>query len=185
MLQLQRATGKTEADLVASPDVLAKADSMPYGELHQEFSELLFYTSLRDMLKAAGYTNFSWRDLHSPTPKRLQCQLSAIVNLFKYLEGQIPFYGELQNQVRSSPTHSMIQICALTLEYSSAKTFSMPMVQLLGNTRSSRSRKSTLSKLRKQTSEQWRRPYANVRNWRWRLPTITRYRPQRERKLPR
>jgi Nuf2 family len=106
--QLQRTTGKTEADLVASPNVLAKADSIPYGELHQEFSELLFYASLRDLFKAAGYNNFSWRDLHCPTPKRLQCQLSAIVNFLMFLEGQFQIYGELQSQVRWKRTHALV-----------------------------------------------------------------------------
>jgi Nuf2 family len=91
--------------------MLAKADSIPYGELHQEFSELLFYTSLRDMLKAAGYNNFSWRDLHCPTPKRLQCQLSAIVNLLMFLEGQVPIYNDFQSQVRSERTVALVQTC--------------------------------------------------------------------------
>jgi Nuf2 family len=97
--QLEVCSGKTENDFGPTPEMTAKINSLPYPELHQDVSEMQFYCYLRDMLKVAGYANFSWRDLHNPTPKRLQYQLSAIFNLAKHREDQLLLYKELNEPV--------------------------------------------------------------------------------------
>ena len=81
--------------------MIEMAASKPYPELHQEFSELQFYTCLRDLLTLSGYASFSWRDIHCPTAKRLRYQLSAIINLAKYREDQLRVYAELNEPVRT------------------------------------------------------------------------------------
>jgi hypothetical protein len=81
--------------------MLAKAATMPYPELHQDFGDLQFYTCLRDLFTDAGYDTFSWRDLHAPTPKRLRIQLSAIINMAKFREEQLQMYRELNEPVRT------------------------------------------------------------------------------------
>lgn len=53
------------------------------------------------MLETAGYTNFSWRDLHAPTAKRLRYQLSAIINLAKFRDDFIWVLEGLNEQVRN------------------------------------------------------------------------------------
>ena len=80
--------------------MLAKAATLPFPELHQDFTEMQFYTCLRDLMTCAGYATFSWRDLHVPTPKRLRYQLSAIINLAKFREEQLKVYQELNEPVR-------------------------------------------------------------------------------------
>jgi len=99
--QLEVCAGKTEKDFVATPALLHKVveKRLPYPELHQEWSELHFYTALRDMLENCGYNNFSWRDLYAPTKKRYQTQLSAILNLAKFREEQLELYGALTEPV--------------------------------------------------------------------------------------
>ena len=99
--QLEVCAGKTEKDFVATQALLHKVveQRLPYPELHQEWSELRFYTALRDMLENCGYNNFSWRDLYAPTKKRYQTQLSAILNLAKFREEQLELYGALTEPV--------------------------------------------------------------------------------------
>lgn len=111
--KLEVCTGKNEQDFVATPEMLAKAATMPYPELHQAstFNELQFYTCLRDFLAQAGYPNFSWRDLHVPTPKRLRFQLSAIINMAKFREEQLQIYQELIQPVR--PFLYIVRVCLL------------------------------------------------------------------------
>jgi hypothetical protein len=99
--QLEVCAGKTEEDFLPTPEMLAKAATMPYPELHQDFGELLFYTCLRGFLAGAGYDSFSFRDLYAPTTWRLRIQLSAIINLAKIREEQLQMYRELFEQVRT------------------------------------------------------------------------------------
>ena len=80
-------------------------NTLEYSELHpsDSFIETQFFTSLRKLLEQCLYTEFSWRDLHVPTSKRLRTQLSAIINLVKYLEGeQIKIFNELNGPVRQN-----------------------------------------------------------------------------------
>lgn len=80
-------------------DYVKKLD---YPELHQpdSFTEMQFFLALRKLMEQCLYTEFSWRDLHMPTAKRLRIQLSALINLVKYLEGeQIKVFNELNGPV--------------------------------------------------------------------------------------
>lgn len=107
-IQLEFCTGKTEADFQASPAVLAKAESMEYPSLHEDFSELKFFLALRDFLTVCGYHGFSFRDLHAPTAKRLRDQLSAIINMAKFRDEQSQVYFELCRQVRTNSSSWII-----------------------------------------------------------------------------
>jgi Nuf2 family len=100
LLQLEVCAGKREEDFTPSSTMIATAATKPFPELHQEFTELQFFTNLRDLMTTAGYASFSWRDLHCPTTKRLRYQLSAIINLAKYREEQLRVYAELNEPVR-------------------------------------------------------------------------------------
>jgi Nuf2 family len=63
--------------------------------LHCNFVDFLFFLELRSIVEAAGYDKFSLRDLHTPTPRRLQIILSNLINFCKYREQQIPVYTSL------------------------------------------------------------------------------------------
>ena len=99
--QLEVCAGKTpEKDFVSTPPAVERLNAItPHPELHQEWSELRFYVALRDMLEIAGYDNFSFRDLHAPTKKRWQQQLSAVINLAKFREDQLELYAALTEPV--------------------------------------------------------------------------------------
>ena len=80
-------------------DYVAKLD---FPELHkpESFTEMQFFLALRKLISQCLYNEFSWRDLHLPTSKRLRIQLSAVINLVKYLEGeQIKIFNELNGPV--------------------------------------------------------------------------------------
>lgn len=106
-IQLEICAGKTDVDFVAPRSVLDKIQvSVPYPELYQNcWSELRFFTALRDLLLDCGYDNFSWRDLYQPNRKRYQHQLSAILNLAKYREEQLELYAVLTEPVSSLTAH--------------------------------------------------------------------------------
>jgi hypothetical protein len=76
------------------------AETMPYSSLHQDFGEVKFFRALRDCMMTTGLPDFSWRDLHVPTAKRLRYQLSAVINLAKFREEQLRVYAELNEPVR-------------------------------------------------------------------------------------
>jgi hypothetical protein len=78
----------------------ATAETMPYASLHQDFGEVKFFRSLRECMITTGLPDFSWRDLHAPTAKRLRFQLSAVINLAKFREEQLKVYAELNEPVR-------------------------------------------------------------------------------------
>lgn len=64
-------------------------------ELHDDFVDILFFKEMRQFMKTCGITDFSWKDLHYPTAKRLRCQLSAIINMAKFREEQLGLYEQL------------------------------------------------------------------------------------------
>jgi kinetochore protein Nuf2 len=64
-------------------------------ELHEEFVDILFFKEMRKLMKTCGIVDFSWKDLHYPTAKRLRWQLSAIINMAKFREDQLKVYHEL------------------------------------------------------------------------------------------
>ena len=76
------------------------AETMPYSSLHQDFGAVKFFRALRDCMMTTGLPDFSWRDLHVPTAKRLRYQLSAVINLAKFREEQLKVYAELNEPVR-------------------------------------------------------------------------------------
>lgn len=70
--------------------------------LTDSFFEMEFFLAVRTLMEQCCYTEFSWRDLYTPSSKRLRIQLSAIINLIKYLEGeQIKIFNELNGPVRN------------------------------------------------------------------------------------
>jgi hypothetical protein len=115
--------GKSEEDFEVNPAVLEIASKMPYPEIHladtYRYTEYEFYTTLRGLMESCRYTEFSWRDLNAPTSKRLRVQLSAVINLVKYLKGeQLKVYAELNEPVstrafvRKSPcTDRALTVC--------------------------------------------------------------------------
>ncbi|KAL3914608.1 MAG: hypothetical protein SGARI_000033 [Bacillariaceae sp.] len=50
---------------------------------------------MRKLMKTCGVVDFSWKDLHYPTAKRLRCQLSALINFAKFREEQLPIFNEM------------------------------------------------------------------------------------------
>jgi kinetochore protein Nuf2 len=76
-----------------------KAASMPFPSLHQDFGEVKFFQALSKCLRMTGLPDFSLRDLHVPTAKRLRHQLSAVINFAKFREEQFKVYAELNKQV--------------------------------------------------------------------------------------
>ena len=69
----------------------------------QQYVEIKLFLALRQLFETCGYNDFSWRDLYgTPTPKRLQYQLSAICNLAgNFLNEQVKVYAELSENVSS------------------------------------------------------------------------------------
>lgn len=101
--QLDICCGVQEKDLVASPPMLEKVSTFSYSDLHiQEdtTTDVKLFLKLRTCLHTCGLYDFSWKDLHTPTAKRLRWQLSAIVNLAKFREDQLLVYSDLNEPVR-------------------------------------------------------------------------------------
>jgi Nuf2 family len=91
--------------------VLDYVTQFEYPDLHQpeSFTEMQFFLALRQLMEQCLYNEFSWRDLHMPTAKRLRIQLSALINLVKYLEGeQLKLFNELNGPVRDK-TQTLVQ----------------------------------------------------------------------------
>lgn len=84
--------GITEEDLQKHcPSV----ENLPYPDIHDDFIDMFFFRELRKCLGTCGVYDFSWKDIHTPTPKRFRCQLSAIINMAKFREEQLKVYAEL------------------------------------------------------------------------------------------
>ena len=76
----------------------ARVMDLEYPVLHQEPGDLILFLSLRDLFDTCCYTQFSWKDLYHPNPKRLRCQLSAVLNLAKFREEQLKVYEDVTEQ---------------------------------------------------------------------------------------
>ena len=79
--------------------------------LHENIIDMLFYREMRKFMDACGIVDFSWKDLHVPTSKRLRCQLSATINMAKFREEQLKVYAEL-NEPRGQLLVSIEEIQA-------------------------------------------------------------------------
>jgi len=72
-------------------------------ELHDNFVDMLFFKEMCKMMETCGIVDFSWKDIHVPTLKRLRCQLSAAINMAKFREEQLKIYAEL-----NEPRHQLL-----------------------------------------------------------------------------
>lgn len=101
--QIEYCANKRQEDFSTFPPAMRDAlVELPYSDvLHppESFTELRFYTALRNFMETCGYDCFSWRDLYAPVKKRLQNQLSAVINMAKFREGQLQLYQELNEGV--------------------------------------------------------------------------------------
>lgn len=79
-----------------------KAATMPFPDMHEGTADIKFFLKLKKCLRTCGIYDFSWKDLHAPTPKRLRWQLSAIINMAKFREDQLMVYHELHKPVRET-----------------------------------------------------------------------------------
>jgi hypothetical protein len=101
-LQLNLCTDKTEKDFIIHSSVLEKATFLPGSrELHLEpNAEAGFLKAMYNLFVATGYPHFNMRDLHgTPTPERLQQQLSALLNFMVFRLDQMPVYAEVTRPV--------------------------------------------------------------------------------------
>jgi kinetochore protein Nuf2 len=90
---LEICCGITEEDL--PKQAVSAKDHVAYPEIHDDFTDMLFFQELRQCMTTCGIYDFSWKDLHHPVSKRFRCQLSAIINMAKFREEQLKVYGEL------------------------------------------------------------------------------------------
>lgn len=110
LILLDTCAGIQEPDLESPQAVQDKVASVKYSELHGEgISDIKFFIALRKCLRTCGVYDFSWKDLHAPTAKRLRWQLSAIINLAKFREDQLPIYAEL-NEPRNEFLQSLAEV---------------------------------------------------------------------------
>ena len=73
-----------------------KAASQDFPELYDDDAgDANLFLAMRDFLGKIGCHEFAIRDLYTPSKKRLQTQLSAIINFAKYREEKLAFYQEL------------------------------------------------------------------------------------------
>lgn len=101
--------GATEEDLYKQQEKQQSTtkDIVAFPEIHEDFTDMMFFNELRQCMHTCGIYDFSWRDLHLPVSKRFRCQLSAVINMAKFREEQLKVYAEL-NEPRAQ--------CLMTLE---------------------------------------------------------------------
>mmetsp|Transcript_51113 Transcript_51113/g.105136 ORF Transcript_51113/g.105136 Transcript_51113/m.105136 type:complete len:462 (+) Transcript_51113:70-1455(+) len=105
---LEHCCGVTEEDIEKRcPTNLDRFVAPEETELHENFVDMLFFKEMRKMMNTCGIVDFSWKDIHVPTSKRLRCQLSAAINMAKFREEQLKIYAEL-----NEPRHQLL----MTLE---------------------------------------------------------------------
>jgi len=98
---LDHCCGITEEDLEKRcPKNIDEFVPPAEAELHDNFIDMLFFREMRKLMDTCGIVDFSWKDLHVPTSKRLRFQLSATINMAKFREEQLKVYAEL-NEPRS------------------------------------------------------------------------------------
>jgi kinetochore protein Nuf2 len=98
--------GITEEDLAKRAP---STDHLKFPELHEEFTDMLFFQELKSLMVTCGLHDFSWRDLYHPTSKRLRVQFSAVINMAKFREEQLKVYGEL-NEPRNQLLKTLEEI---------------------------------------------------------------------------
>ena len=109
---LDHCCGITEEDLERRcPKNLDQFVPQAEAELHDNFIDMLFFREMRKFMNTCGIVDFSWKDLHVPTSKRLRFQLSATINLAKFREEQLKVYAEL-NEPRAQLLLSLEEIQA-------------------------------------------------------------------------
>lgn len=101
---LEHCSGITEEDIEKRyPTNLDRFVAPEEAELHQNFADMLFFKEMRKLMNTCGVVDFSWKDIHVPTSKRLRCQLSATINMAKFREEQLKIYAEL-----NEPRHQLL-----------------------------------------------------------------------------
>ncbi|KAL3937584.1 MAG: hypothetical protein SGBAC_007342 [Bacillariaceae sp.] len=90
--------GITEEDLEKQAP---PTDGLAHPEVHDSFTDMLFFRDLRKCMNTCGVFDFSWKDLHVPRKDRLRTQLSALINMAKFREEQLKMYAEL-NEPRAA-----------------------------------------------------------------------------------
>lgn len=123
--QLCFCTGKTEEDFLVGDKVLDP--TLVYvdetsSQLHTDsaqYNEVKLFLALRQLFESCGYYEFGSRDLYgTPTPKRLQQQLSAICNLAgNFYDEQIKVFAELNYTVRTISDNYYDAYVMLTVDY--------------------------------------------------------------------
>lgn len=98
--------GITDEDLAKRAP---STDHLKFPELHEEFTDMLFFQELKSLMVTCGLYDFSWRDLYHPTSKRLRVQFSAVINMAKFREEQLKVYGEL-NEPRNQLLKTLEEI---------------------------------------------------------------------------
>lgn len=105
---LEHCSGVTEEDIEKRvPKNLERFVPAEEAVLHENFTDMLFFKEMQKLMKTCGIVDFSWKDVHVPTSKRLRCQLSATINMAKFREEQLKIYAEL-----NEPRHQLL----ITLE---------------------------------------------------------------------
>jgi len=101
---LEHCCGITEEDIEKRcPKNLDPYVAPEEAELHENFVDILFFKEMRKMMETCGIIDFSLKDIHVPTSKRLRCQLSAAINMAKFREEQLKIYAEL-----NEPRHQLL-----------------------------------------------------------------------------
>lgn len=101
---LEHCTGLTEEDIEKRiPKNLDPFVAPEEAELHENFVDVLFFKEMRKLMYTCGIVDFSLKDIHVPTSKRLRCQLSATINMAKFREEQLKIYAEL-----NEPRHQLL-----------------------------------------------------------------------------
>jgi hypothetical protein len=114
--------GKQEDDFIVSDKVIDTGEIFvdeTSSELHsdpQQFVEMKLFLALRQLFESCGYYEFSWRDIYgTPTPKRLQHQLSALCNLAgNFYNEQVKVFAELHEVVRTINVHLVVTTSTLS-----------------------------------------------------------------------
>lgn len=102
---LEHCAGVTEEDLQGkSLKGLAEIIPEKERELHDDFVDILFFKEMRKLMRAGGIIDFSWKDLHYPSAKRLNCQLSGLINMAKFRVEQLELYTQF-----SQPRNELLE----------------------------------------------------------------------------
>lgn len=82
-------------------------------DLHNNVQDISFFLALQSLMRTCRITQFSLRDLHHPTSKRLRVHLSGILNMVRHMESQFQVYAELSEPV-STMAKVTVAYCLFT-----------------------------------------------------------------------